>query len=83
MQSDMNKVLVILDLILLHLLEDRDSDSALGRISSLVTDSGRIGRGAGGKPPVLSLDEPVRDSQHGVDDNGVNSLGDLVLYRNA
>lgn len=81
MQSDMNKVLVISDLILLHLLQDRDSDSTLGRISGLVTDGGRIGRGAGGKPPVLSLNESVCDSQHGVDNNGVNSLGDLVLYR--
>lgn len=64
---------------MLRLLENRNSNRTLGEISGLVTDGGRVGRGTWGKALVLSLDEAVRDSQHRVDDDGIDALRNLVL----
>ena len=50
------------------------------RLDSMIADEEGVGRWTGRTlTAVLALDEAVGDSQDGVDDYGVDTLGDLVL----
>jgi hypothetical protein len=66
---------------LLHLFENRHSDSSLGSVRGMITDRRGVRRRAWcALTLVLALNETVGDAEHGVNNDGVNAFGNLVLY---
>lgn len=66
---------------LLRLLKNGHRDGTLRRVGNLIANRLIVRRGAGGALSfALALDEAIGDAQDGVDDDGIDAFGHLVLF---